>query len=111
MDAARTASASASPDTPASTEPGAAAAAPAAPATIPERNEIWWKSEMQSRQVKLDAALATLAEAEKANFKYGYNDAQAEYKKRAAAVANARQAIERLRDEARRAGVPPGWLR
>ena len=40
------------------------------------------------------------------------NDAQAEYKERAAAVATAaRRATERLRDEARRADVPPGWLR
>jgi hypothetical protein len=75
------------------------------------RNETWWRGQRQSLQLALDAALVKLAEAEKLNFKYGYNDAQAEYKKRADAVANARLAIERLHDEARRAGVPPGWLR
>ena len=66
---------------------------------------------MQSLQAALDKELARLAEAEKLNFKYGYNDAQAEYKRRAAAVATARQALDRLRDEARRSGIPPGWLR
>ena len=93
------------------------APAPDAPAATPTpagestRGENWWKHEMQTLQEALDHATARLAEAEKLNFKHGYNDAQAEYKKRAAAVAGARQAVDRLRDEARRAGVPPGWLR
>lgn len=72
---------------------------------------MWWKRQMESLQMALDQESAKLAVMEKANFKYGYNDAQAMYRKQAAAVADARQAIERLRDEARRAGVPPGWLR
>jgi hypothetical protein len=84
--------------------------APAAPATR-SRDEKWWKEQIRSLQAALDEATAKLAEADKANFKYGYNDAQAEYKKRADAVAAARQAVDRLHDEARRAGVPPGWLR
>lgn len=85
---------------------------PAAPAVAaPARDATWWKQQMRSLQSTLDAEAAKLAEAEKANFKYGYNDAQAEYKRRVAAVANARLAIERLHDDARRAGVPPGWLR
>ena len=66
---------------------------------------------MQSLELALNGELIKLAAMEKANLKYGYEDAQAQYKKQAAAVANARQAIEQLRDEARRAGVPPGWLR
>lgn len=66
---------------------------------------------MRTRQLALDGALAKLAEAEKENYKYGYNDLQAEYKKRVAAVADARQAVERLHDDARRARVPPAWLR
>lgn len=66
---------------------------------------------MRSLQLALDEELEKLAAAEKANLKYGYNDAQVEYKKRAAAVADARLAIDRLRDDARRARVPPGWLR
>jgi hypothetical protein len=59
----------------------------------------------------LDAALVQLAEAEKNNLKYGYNDAQALYRKQVDAVAAARLAIDKLHDDARRAGVPPGWLR
>ena len=66
---------------------------------------------MRSLQQALDAALVKLAEAEKENYKYGYDDLQAEYKRRVAAVAEARRAIERLHDDARRARVPPAWLR
>ena len=66
---------------------------------------------MQSLQLALNGELAKLAEAEKENYRYGYDDLQAEYKKRIAAVANARLAIERLHDDARRARVPPAWLR
>ena len=58
---------------------------------------------MQSLQLALAGELAKLAEAEKENYRYGYDDLQAEYKKRVAAVANARLAIERLHDDARRA--------
>jgi hypothetical protein len=80
-------------------------------AATPAHDEAWWKQQRQSLQLTLDAALAQLDEAEKRNFKYSYNDLQAEYKKRVAAVAEARLAIDRLHDDARRAGVPPGWLR
>lgn len=66
---------------------------------------------MQSLELALNEQEIKLAAAERANLKYGYNDAQAEYKKTVAAVQNARAAIDRLRDEARRAGVPPSWLR
>jgi hypothetical protein len=85
--------------------------APAAAAAAPARDEAWWKQERRRLQEILDAAQVQLAEAEKLNFKYGYNDAQAEYKKRAAAVAAARNAIDQLHEDARRAGVPPAWLR
>lgn len=92
-----------------------AAPAPAPPASVapavPERDEMWWKAQTQRLQATLDAESAKLAAAEKANWKYGYNDLQAMYKAQVAAVAEARLAIDRLHDEARRAGVPPGWLR
>jgi hypothetical protein len=104
------------PTAPASSpEPGNVEAAPTTTAsekpTAPAHDEAWWKQQRQSLQRTLDAALAQLAEAEKGNFKYSYNDLQAEYKKRVGAVAEARLAIDRLHDDARRAGVPPGWLR
>jgi hypothetical protein len=83
----------------------------ATPAPAPARNENWWRSQRQSLKAALDVASDQLAEAERLNLKYGYNDAQAIYKTRLAAVAAARLAIDRLHDEARRAGVPPGWLR
>ena len=98
---------------------GSASAAPvpapppgvAAAVAAPARDELWWKQEMQRLQASLDGELVKLAAAEKGNWKYGYNDLQAMYKAQVAAVAEARLAIERLHDEARRAGVPPGWLR
>jgi hypothetical protein len=92
-------------------------APPAAPGVVPGdvappgRDQAWWKQQMQRLQASLDAELAKLAAAEKANWKYGYNDLQAMYRAQVAAVADARLAIDRLHDEARRAGVPPGWLR
>jgi transcription initiation factor TFIID subunit TAF12 len=106
----------ASPSRPTVTAP-IAAQAPTPPAPSPSiaaataRDEKWWKDQMRSLQATLDEATEKLAEVEKANFKYGYNDAQAEYKKRLDAVTTARQAVDRLHDEARRAGVPPAWLR
>ena len=102
----------AAPASPAATETPAAqpAPAPVAPAAS-GHDEAWWKEQRRSLQAALDDALAKLAEAEKNNLKYGYNDAQALYKKQVGAVAEARLAIDRLHDEARRAGVPPGWLR
>ena len=113
--AARTTSASSASDAAPSNTSATSRLAPAAPvgpaAAAPARDEMWWKAQMQTLQAALDAELVKLAEAEKLNLKYGYNDAQAQYKKQAAAVASARQAIERLRDEARRTSVPPGWLR
>jgi hypothetical protein len=97
---------------PAATDaPAAQPAADSTAAATPARDATWWKQQMQSRQRVLDEALAELAEAEKENYRYGYEDLQAEYKKRVAAVANARLAIERLHDDARRARVPPAWLR
>ena len=104
------------PTSPAATvAPPSTAATQAPPATVasaaPARDEMWWKQQMRSLQLTLDEELVKLADAEKANLKFGYNDAQAEYKKRLAAVANARLAIDRLHDDARRASVPPSWLR
>jgi hypothetical protein len=89
----------------------APAAQPAPAAAVPARDEMWWKQQMRSLQQVLDEALAKLSEAEKENYKYGYEDLQAEYKERVTAVAAARLAIERLHDDARRARVPPAWLR
>ena len=115
VDAARASSASTASNTPASNASAESVPAPGAPtestAAAPARNEMWWKRQMEALQAALDQELVKMAAMEKMNMKYGYNDAQAMYKKQADAVANARQAIERLRDEARRAGVPPGWLR
>ena len=100
------------------TVPPQATATPAAPqaptnpqAVDPARDETWWRQQRQSLQRVLDDELAKLAEAEKLNLKNGYDGAQALYKQRVEAVAAARLAIDKLHDDARRAGVPPAWLR
>ena len=112
VDAARTSSAATVSDAPASNAAAPAVAPGAVPVPAPPaRDEMWWRRQMEALQMALDQELVKMAAMEKMNMKYGYNDAQAMYKAQAAAVANARQAIERLRDEARRSGVPPGWLR
>ena len=97
---------------PAASAAPAAQPAPASPAAAaPERGEAWWKNQMRSRQLALDGALARLAEADKENYKYRIQRFAGGVQERVAAVADARLAVERLRDEARRARVPPAWLR
>jgi hypothetical protein len=103
--------------------PQAASASPASgvaiaeapPAAAPARDEMWWKNQMRSLQITLDEEVVKLAAAEKqmkdAAGLRGYDDAQAEFNRQLAAVANARLAADRLRDDARRASIPPGWLR
>jgi hypothetical protein len=75
------------------------------------RDENWWKDRMRSLELALNEKEIKLAAAERANLKSGGNDALAEYQKIVAEVGDARQAIERLRDEATRAGVPSSWLK
>jgi hypothetical protein len=75
------------------------------------RDEAWWRGRSQSLQEALASAQTQLAEAEKQNLKYGYDGAQAIYNQRVDAVTAARLALDQLHDEARRAGVPPAWLR
>jgi hypothetical protein len=99
------------PPAPVSTLEATATTRPEAAAAAPLRDEAWWKERVRSLQATLDEELSKLAVMEKSNLKYGYNDAQAIYKKQVQAVSDARQAIDRVHDEARRAGVPPGWLR
>ena len=102
---------SSAPQSTSTTSPVTTPGSPTSATAAPGRDEKWWKDQMQELELKLNEELIRLAAAEKANLKYGYNDAQAEYKKIVAAVATARSNIEKLKDEARRAGVPPGWLR
>ena len=89
--------------TPIAVSSGSPSAAPVVP------DEAWWRDRMRELQLALNDEEIKLAAAE--NLKNGNQDAQAAFEKQTEAVANARLAIERLRDQARRAGVPPGWLR
>lgn len=107
--------------------PQAAPPAPAAPA----RDEAWWKDQMRTADVRLtesirrlqhalderDAAVNQMGLAVKAGSvvfaqaQEAANLARAEVGRLEAEVRNARAAVERLREDARRANVPPGWLR
>lgn len=93
--------------------PAASADAPIAPPT--QATEVhdwaWWQKQSQSLQQALEAAQAQLAEANRQNLKNGYGDAQLIYKQRVEAVSYAHAAIDKLHEDARRAGVPAGWLR
>jgi hypothetical protein len=95
------------------------ASAPSQPASnfsrVPERDETWWKDRMRALQTKLeeDQRLLIAAEAQVASttLRLTYDQATAERNRLIAAVASDRAAIASLEEEARRAGIPPGWLR
>ena len=75
----------------------------------PGQDETSWRDKARALDLTLNEALIELAKVE--DLKNGDADAQAAYKKRFDAVTQARLAIEKLSDEARKAGVPPEWLK
>lgn len=79
------------------------------------KDETWWKDQMRVLVVQLEADQRLLAAAERqmdsTTLRLTYDQATAEYNKLIAAVASDRAAITRLEEDARRANVPPGWLR
>jgi hypothetical protein len=123
--AATTAAPTAPPATTGSTAPSPS------PSVSTERDEKWWKNEMRTAQVRLQNSVArweasvdqmkmaqrqmeiltkgppvTFAAAQDA-----FNRATAEANRYKAESENDRAAVDRIREDARRAGVPPGWLR
>jgi hypothetical protein len=115
--------------------PPSAAAPPSTPAfaepTFGGHNETWWKNEMHTIEARLESNLERLKavekqvaiadeDAEKARYSTSgifrakedaYHQAVNERSRLKAAIESDRFAVERLREEARRANVPPGWLR
>jgi hypothetical protein len=85
------------------------------PTVRDEHDEPWWKGRMRDAEVALNDAVTRLAAAERAadqqRLQITYDKALAEVNARAADVVTARAAVERVREDARRANVPPGWLR
>ena len=75
----------------------------------PAQDEGLWRDKVMALQLALNDEQLKLATSE--HLRTGDSVAQAAYKKQQEAVESARLAIEKLREEARRAGVPPGWLR
>lgn len=106
----------AQPATPAVTAP---AAAPPVPSTnfsrVPERDETWWRDRMRTLLTTLDQDRLQLDAAERSMsdsvLQLTYDQAVAERNRLRARVAADIAAIESLELEARRAGIPPGWLR
>jgi hypothetical protein len=98
------------------------------PATIGGRDADWWRAAMAAHEAELASSETAVAECEEREAPPAY-DGVAGYVtpsgggrrlryveiKRCEDERDAREAaqreIERFEDEARRAGVPPGWLR
>ena len=118
-------------------ETTAAHPAPAveAPRVIPvdaPKDEQWWKSQMRALETQYDHDLAALSVAKKhvedlrarltpsENGLRGIGEAlrptqievaRSEVARLEVVASNSKAAVERLREDARRASVPPGWLR
>ena len=90
-------------------------ATPSASSADPKATEAWWKDQARTLQVKYDDDFALMNQARNAmlnsTLKVTADEAEREYRARLAAVQNSRAALDRLLDDARRAGVPPGWTR
>lgn len=117
----------ASPPAPLSAPP--AAAAPSASSEAPEKTEGYWKARMRPLREQLDrdrqlhaasqARADALAAAADQCFRIGvvclpYTESlaeRAESERLRADVARDERAVRALEEEARRAGIPPGWLR
>lgn len=113
--------------------------APAAPpVTTPSggvlfggHDEAWWKNEMRTAEVRAADSERQLQQARDqqlmareqmsaatragsivfAQAQEAFNRATAEVNSLAAQLRNHRAAVDRVREDARRADVPPGWLR
>lgn len=94
----------------------------------PLKDAIYWRDRRQALQTQLDAdltlvaTLSTQLKTQRADLSQAVGDHRfvvdlavqqtaTERNRAIAAVANDRREIRVLEDEARRAGVPPGWLR
>ena len=66
-------------------------------------------------QIKLDDDIelynAAVRAMNNSSLRLTFDQAQAEANTRRATVENSRAALDRLRDDARKAGVPAGWAR
>ena len=106
-----------------------------APRVIPvdaPKDEQWWKSQMRALETQYDHDLAALSLAKKhvedlrarltpsENRLRGIGEAlkptqievaRSEVARLEVVASNSKAAVERLREDARRASVPPGWLR
>lgn len=112
---------------PASTDPGAAA--PADASTSEKKDEAYWKKRMTDARDQLTRAEAFAAAlesqingltvdflqrddpAQRATIETNRKKAIAEHERVLREVASHKKAITAVEDEARKAGVPPGWLR
>jgi hypothetical protein len=107
---------------------GAALVARAEPVAIGGHDADWWRAAMTARATELASSETAVAECEEREAPPAY-DGVAGYVARShgdrryrfveikrcederAALEAAQHELERFEDDARRAGVPPGWLR
>jgi hypothetical protein len=88
----------------------------AAPAVVAsDRDEAWWKQRAHAIEIRLDEAqrqaAAALVAVDQATLRITQDQARADYLTKLAAVNTLRAELTDLQEEARRANVPPGWLR
>lgn len=106
----------ASPAAPSSSAPAATAPTPAnVPGVASGRDETWWKDQARAIGLRLDEAERLAAAAavavNSATLRITQDEARAQYLTRLAAVNTIKAELTNLQEDARRAGVPPGWLR
>ena len=103
------------------------AAAQAAPAAEAERNQAWWRQQFAERRMKVETATATLRAmvtqydllgmamtedpAERVRLDQEREKVKAQVDRLTNEVDVLSRALAALEDEARRANVPPGWIR
>lgn len=96
---------------------GAYAQQPSAPpaASGDTRGEQWWKDQARTLQDRLEdetrRMIAARAAFQNSTLKITADEAEREYLALQASVRNAQSALDKFRDDARRAGVPAGWAR
>jgi hypothetical protein len=106
---------------------GAALAAQADPAAIDGHEEAWWRAAITSRESRVASSEEAVSDCEEREAPPAYDGVDGFVKQRPngrlqvveirrcdderRALEAARTDLDRFEDGARRAGVPPGWLR
>lgn len=101
--------------TPNPAQPMPSAPQPSAPVAVDGKDETWWKDRARSIGLRLEDAermvTASAIAVDSATLRITQDEARAALLNRVAAVRTIRAELVSLQEDARRANVPPGWLR